>query len=62
MARILYDQLGELSAFQDGGFNALSAETQNEINALSTTDPIGGDLVYQNAVNQQYNISVSGDL
>ena len=38
----------------------MSAQTQNEINALRTTGSDWGDLVYQNAVNQQYNISVSG--
>ncbi|MFR7811624.1 MAG: hypothetical protein ACLU4N_21590 [Butyricimonas faecihominis] len=59
VARILSNS-GELSAFQEGGFNALSAQTQNEINALRTTGSDWGDLVYQNAVNQQYNISVSG--
>ena len=59
VARILSSK-GELSAFQEGGFSALSTDSQSEINALRTSGSDWGDLVYQNAVNQQYNLSVSG--
>ena len=59
VSRILteYDQLG---VYRDGGFNAISSEAQQAINKLRSSGTNWGNQVYQNAVNQQYNISVSG--
>lgn len=52
-----YDQW---DAFRQGGFNAISAEAQAGINELRNSGTNWGDEVYQNAVNQQYNLSLSG--
>ncbi|MBD9179409.1 MAG: SusC/RagA family TonB-linked outer membrane protein [Odoribacter splanchnicus] len=52
-----YDQW---DAFRQGGFNAISPEAQAEINSLRNSGTNWGDEVYQNAVNQQYNLSLSG--
>lgn len=59
VARILkkHDQLG---ALRDNGFSGLSSDAQSEINALRNINTDWGDVIYQNAVNQQYNLSVSG--
>ena len=59
VARILakYDQL---ETYREGGFSALSQEAQNEINALRNKNVNWGDEIYQTAVNQQYNLSISG--
>lgn len=59
VARIL-DQLGQRNAFRKGGFSAISAEAQEKINALRTNGANWQDEVYQNAINQQYNLSFSG--
>ena len=59
VARVL-NESGELAAYRESGFDALSATTRNSINALRSSGDDWGDLVYQTAVNQQYNISVSG--
>lgn len=59
VARIL-SQYDQLEAFREGGFNAISSEAQQAINKLRNSGTNWGDQVYQNAVNQQYNISVSG--
>ena len=59
VARILkrHDQLGVL---RENGFGGLSSDAQSEINALRNINTNWGDVIYRNAVNQQYNISVSG--
>ena len=59
VARIL-NESGELNLFRESGFDALSPETRDGINALRVAGDDWGDLVYRTAVNQQYNISVSG--
>lgn len=59
VARIL-NSSGELEAFQNGGFDALSSETQDMINALRSRNTNWGDLLYQTAINQQYGLSISG--
>lgn len=50
----------ELDAFQNGGFGALTANTQNSINLLRNQGADWEKEVYQNALNQQYNLSFSG--
>ena len=59
VARILkkYDQL---DALRTGGFSALSSDAQSEINKLRNSGTNWGDEVYRNALNQQYNLSLSG--
>ena len=59
VARILkkYDQL---DALRTGGFSALSSDAQSEINKLRNSGMNWGDEVYRNALNQQYNLSLSG--
>ena len=59
VARLL-NESGELSAFQENGLDALSAGTRSAIDALRVDGDDWGDLVYQTATNQQYNLSVSG--
>lgn len=59
VSRIL-SQYNQLEALREGGFDAISSEAQQAINKLRTSGTNWGDQVYQNAVNQQYNISVSG--
>lgn len=59
VSRIL-SQYNQLDAFRSGGFDAISAEAQNAINALRGTGTNWGDELYQNAINQQYNLSLSG--
>lgn len=59
VSRILskYDQL---EAYRKGGFSAISQEAQNDINTLRSRNIDWGDQIYQSAVNQQYNLSISG--
>lgn len=52
-----YDQLGN---FRQNGFGGISAEAQDAINRLRTSGTDWGKELYQTAVNQQYNISLSG--
>ncbi|QZE13478.1 SusC/RagA family TonB-linked outer membrane protein [Halosquirtibacter laminarini] len=57
--RIL-DASGELSAYQNGNFSNLSADTQAKINALRSNGADWGKEIYRSAINQNHNISVSG--
>ncbi|MDC1106710.1 SusC/RagA family TonB-linked outer membrane protein [Prolixibacteraceae bacterium] len=50
----------ELESFKTSEFSALKPETQDKINALRTTGSDWGREIYQSAVNQNHNISVSG--
>ncbi|MDX6183447.1 SusC/RagA family TonB-linked outer membrane protein [Flavobacterium sp. Fl-77] len=50
----------ELAAYRAGGFSSLNPETQNSINALRNNNTNWGNLLYQDAVNKQYGVSVSG--
>ncbi len=59
ISRIL-NQASELDAFRTGGFSSLSLETQNSINALRNNNINWGNLIYQDAINQQYGLSISG--
>lgn len=59
VARLLaqYDQL---DAFRQSGFSGLSVEAQTAINRLRNSGADWGNEIYQTAVNQQYNLSLSG--
>ena len=59
VARIL-NKYGQLETLQNNGFDAISTEAQNEINKLRKSGVDWGDEVYRNALNQQYNLSISG--
>ena len=59
VARIL-NKADELSDFRTGGFNSLSAPTQQAINALRQNNTDWNKELYQAAVNQQYGLNLSG--
>lgn len=59
VSRIL-NNAGELDALRQGGFNALSQSTQGAINRLRNTNTNWGRQLYDAALNQQYNLSLSG--
>lgn len=50
----------ELSAFQNGGWDALSSETQAAINRLKNINTDWGDVLFRAAFSQEYNLSLSG--
>ncbi|GGF23192.1 SusC/RagA family TonB-linked outer membrane protein [Flavobacterium limi] len=50
----------ELAAYRSGGFSALSPATQQSINNLRNNNTNWGNLIYQNAVNTQHGLSLSG--
>ena len=51
---------GQLDAFRNGGLDALNAMTLQQINALRTNTTDWGKLLYRNAINKQYGVSLSG--
>lgn len=51
---------GQLDALRNGGFGSLDAVTQNQINGLRGNTTDWGKLLYRNAINQQYGLSLSG--
>ncbi len=57
--RIL-NRYNAIDAFKKDGWNALSAEAQNEINALRMINTDWNDILLQDAFNQEYNLSLSG--
>lgn len=59
VARILNTN-GDLDAFRNGGFSAISQLSQNQINQLRNTNTNWGKLLFQNAINQQHTLSLSG--
>lgn len=50
----------ELAAFQSGGWDALSSGTQADINRLKDINTNWGDILFRDAFNQEYNLSLSG--
>lgn len=50
----------ELSAFQNGGWDALSSDTQAAINRLKSVNTNWGDILFRDAFSQEYNLSLSG--
>lgn len=50
----------ELAAFQSGGWDALSSGTQADINRLKNINTDWGDILFRDAFNQEYNLSLSG--
>lgn len=56
----LLSKHNQWEAFRQGGFGAVSPEARQEIDRLRNSGINWGDEIYQNAVNQQYNLSFSG--
>lgn len=59
VANIL-DKAGEFNTYKTGGWNALSAATQQQINALRDINTDWNDILFRNALSQEYNTSISG--
>ena len=59
VANIL-DKLNEFNAYRAGGWNALSATAQQQINDLRDINTDWNDILFRNVFNQEYNASVSG--
>lgn len=59
VARIL-NANNDLIAFRKGGFSAISTLSQEQINKLRNTNTNWGKLLFQNAINQQHSLSLSG--
>src|SRR5574344_734445 len=59
VARII-SAANETSAYKNGGWNSLSATTQNSINALRSVNTDWNDILFRSAFNQEYNLSLSG--
>ncbi|EFK33372.1 Outer membrane cobalamin receptor protein [Chryseobacterium gleum] len=53
-------QNNQLDVFRNGGFDALNSFTRQQINGLRNNNTDWGKLLYRNAINKQYGLSVSG--
>lgn len=51
---------GETAAYKSGGWGALSANTQAQINRLRSINTDWNDILFRNTVSQEYNLSVAG--
>ena len=56
----LLSQYGMLETYKTGGWDALSPEAQNAINALKGINTDWNDILMRTALSQEYNISISG--
>ena len=56
----ILSQYNELSAFQTGGWDALSAAAQADINRLKTINTNWNDILFRDVFNQEYNLNLSG--
>ncbi len=61
IARIL-EANSDWDLYRNGGFSAISALSQQQINALRGVNTNWGNLLYRTAVNQQHSVSLSGGL
>ena len=61
VARILLAN-NDWNLFRSGGFSAISAASQREINTLRNVNTNWGNLLYRTAINKQYSVSLSGGL
>lgn len=59
VSRIL-SRYGQWDALRTNGFGGISAQAQQDIHALRNINTDWGNVIYRNAVNQQYNLSISG--
>lgn len=51
---------GLTQAYKSGGWNALSSDVQNQINALRSINTDWNDILFRDTFNQEYNLSLSG--
>ena len=56
----ILQQYGQMDAFKNGGFNAISSDAQAAINRLRNTTTDWNDILFRDAFNQEYNLSISG--
>lgn len=56
----ILSRYNEVSAFQSGGWDALSAGAQTDINRLKSINTNWSDVLFRDAFNQEYNLSLSG--
>lgn len=56
----ILSRYNELNAFQTGGWDALSTGAQADINRLRNTNTDWSDILFRDAFNQEYNVSLSG--
>lgn len=56
----IVDRYGLTDAFQKGGWDALNAQAQGDINQLRGTSTDWNDILFRNAFTQEYNLSLSG--
>ena len=56
----LLSQYGMVDAYKTGGWDALSPDAQNAINALKAINTDWNDILMRDAFSQEYNISISG--
>jgi len=59
VTRILNNR-NQMNDYKQGGWDALSAETQGELNALKRINTDWSDILFRDAFNQEYNVSISG--
>ncbi len=59
VANIL-DNLNEFNAYKAGGWSALSATEQQQINNLRNINTDWNDILFRNVFNQEYNASIAG--
>ena len=56
----ILQQYGQLDIFKAGGFSAISPEAQAAINQLRAINTDWNDILFRDAFNQEYNLSLSG--
>lgn len=56
----ILNSLGETNAYKTGGWDALSETARNQINQLRHTNTDWNDILFRNALTQEYNMSISG--
>ena len=56
----ILSKYNELSAFRNGGWDALSTGAQADINRLKTINTDWSDILFRDAFNQEYNLNLSG--
>lgn len=56
----ILQQYNQLDAFKAGGFSAISPEAQAAINQLRAINTDWNDILFRDAFNQEYNLSLSG--
>lgn len=56
----IISRYNDLKNFKDGGWDALSSGSQNDINRLKSTNTDWSDILFRDAFTQEYNVSLSG--